>query len=133
MNNGRAIAAYWVTTFRGQLVEPELKVFDKALENTEVEDAVKAIDEVAAVGGYPPTPQRIAELAEVYRKERARKRIEEEKHAALPDSNRPVTLAQYLHDNTDMYERVVALTAENAGTKSNPIRAALATLLRQGL
>jgi hypothetical protein len=131
MQGSRAIAAYWVATFRGTLDEAEVAVFDRVLAETEVEDAVAAIDEVAATGGYPPTPQRIAELAEGQRKRRARERIEHE-HIALPASQW-VRFAAFLRDNPDIAERVSNLTAENAGTKTNPTRAALGFLLKSGL
>lgn len=133
MKGYAAIAAYWVATFRGTLDEGELKVFKRALADTEIEDAVAAIDEVASTGGYPPTPQRIAELAESHRKRRARDRIEGEKRVALPGGQRSGRFAEYLRDNPDMAVRIAALTAETAGTKTNPIRDAIAGLLRQGL
>lgn len=102
MNNARAIAAYWVSTFRGVLDEPELLVFDHALAGTAVEDAVRAIDDVAATGGYPPTPQRIAELAEPHRKERLRDQewleLERVNERALPGDNRPVSFETWLRN-----------------------------------
>lgn len=105
MNNSRAIAAYWVATFRGQLDEPELLIFDRSLAETAVEDAAAAIDEIAAAGGYPPTPQRIAELAEPHRRQRALERIENEARA-LRDANRPMSFRDW-HEN-------VAIDAEKA-------------------
>jgi hypothetical protein len=113
--------------------EPELKVFEHALQDTEVEDAVAAIDEVAALGGYPPTPQRIAELAERHRKARALRRLEDEKRVALPSGKQYTTFTRYLHDNDDMMQRVLALDEKKPGAKTNPIRDALAGLVRNGL
>lgn len=106
MQNSRAIAAYWVATYRGELDEAELRVFDIVLRDTDVEDAVAAIDDVAAAGGYPPTPQRIAELAEPHRKERARLRLE---HEALPHPNRPMSFGDWLKNvATEDEKRIVA-------------------------
>jgi hypothetical protein len=133
MRGYASVAAYWVATFRGELDQEELKVFQRALENTEVEDAVSAIDEIASMGGFPPTPQRIAELAEEHRKKRARKRIEGEKVAALPEGKRHVRFVEFLRDNPDMRERVSMVDVPKPGTPTNPIRGVLAEWLRQGL
>jgi hypothetical protein len=43
------------------------------------------------------------------------------------------TFGQYLHDNPDMAERVKALDEKKPGSPTNPIRDALASLLREGL
>lgn len=87
MNPGMAIAAYWMATFRGTLSETELAVYREQLRDTELEDAKAVIDELATTGGYPPPPQRIAELAEMRRRERARAEerlsLEPRAHAVL--------------------------------------------------
>lgn len=94
MNNGKAIAGYWEATFRGKLSGSELTIFDVILRETALEDAREAIDEIAALGGYPPTAQRIAELAEPYRKTRALERITQEKQA-LVDGSRPMSFEDW--------------------------------------
>jgi hypothetical protein len=132
MRGYAAIAAYWAATFRGELDAGELKVFERVLVETDVEDAVAAIDDVAASGGYPPTPQRIAELAEGHRKSRALKRLSEEGRA-LPPGQGYVRFAEFLRDDPDMAARVKALDVTKPGAKTNPIRDALAGLLRNGL
>jgi hypothetical protein len=107
MRGYAAIAAYWTATFRGTLDEGELKVFEIALADVDIEDAVAAIDEVAALGGYPPTPQRIAELAEPHRKERARLRIEAEQTPALRGANRPVSFHVWLREYATDEEKAI--------------------------
>ncbi len=97
MRNSRAIAAYWVATFRGELDEPELKVFDRILEGVEIEDAVSAIDDIAATGGFPPTAQRIAELSEPHRKERRQRELEDEKRPGLHSANHPISFEDWYH------------------------------------
>lgn len=112
MNNARAIAAYWVATFRGQLDDGELAVFDGILGGVEVEDAVKAIDYVAAIGGFPPTPQRIAELSEPYRKERLNAELELEKRPQLQGANHPIDFKDWLETKaTDEQRASVARTS----------------------
>jgi hypothetical protein len=102
-----AIAAYWTATFRGQLDEVELQVFRLALEGVEVEDAKKAIDYVAAIGGYPPTPQRIAELSEPYRKERRTNELELEKRPQLAGANHPISFKDWLETKATDKERAI--------------------------
>ena len=96
MNSGKGIAAYWEATFRGRLSESELQIFEAVLAGTALEDGAAVIDDIAATGGYPPTPQYIAEHAEVWRKQRALARIENEKRAALPDGKQYMTFQHWL-------------------------------------
>jgi hypothetical protein len=105
MKNSRAIAAYWVGTFRGELDATELAVFDRVLEGVEVEDAMAAIDDLAAVGGYPPTAQRIAELSEPHRKERKQQEIEMEKRPQLQGANQPMSFQYWLENVATTKER----------------------------
>lgn len=118
MNPTRAIAAYWVATFRGSLDDVELQVFDKALEGIEVEDAISAIDYVAAVGGYPPTPQRIAELSVTYRNERRSLELELEKRPQLAGANHPISFKDWLETMaTEKQRDTVAKTSPRIAEK----------------
>ncbi len=107
MNNGKAIAAHWQATFRGQLSVSEIVVFERVLAEVEVEDAVKAIDYVAAIGGYPPTPQRIAELAVPYRNERRTQELELEKRPQLRGANHPISFKDWLETKATDKERAI--------------------------
>ncbi len=111
MDSGKAIAAYWMATFRGKLSESEVVLFSATLADVEVEDAVKAIDYVAAVGGYPPTPQRIAELSEPYRKERRTLELELEKRPQLLGANHPITFKEWIETQATEKERAVVAAA----------------------
>lgn len=75
--NTLAIMAWWTATFRGEITEIEIGVWEKSLANTDLADAKAVIDGIAALGGYPPTPQRIAELAEDTRRARVRSNVYE--------------------------------------------------------
>lgn len=107
MNGYAAIAAYWVATFRGELDKNELKVFERVLADTDVEDAVAAIDEIAAVGGYPPTAQRIKELSEPHRKERLQQELEVEKRPQLQGANQYMTFQYWLENVATKKERAI--------------------------
>jgi hypothetical protein len=109
VNSGKGIAAYWESTFRGRLSDSELKIFEAALAGTALEDGAGVIDDVAATGGYPPTAQYIAEHAEVWRKQRALARIENEKRQALPDGKQYMTFDYWLRNvATDEEKATVA-------------------------
>lgn len=105
MNNGKAIAAYWEATFRGKLSESEVTVFERTLADVEVEDAVKSIDYVAAIGGYPPTPQRLAELSIPYRNERRQNELELEKRPQLQGANHPISFKEWLETKATLKEQ----------------------------
>ena len=107
MKNSRAIAAYWVGTFRGELDDGELLIFDRVLEGVEIEDAMAAIDEIAAVGGYPPTAQRIKEMSEPHRRERKQKELDDEKRPQLLGANQPMSFQDWLANVATNKERAI--------------------------
>lgn len=115
MDSGLAIAAYWEATFRGHLAESEKVVFRSVLAGIDYGDGRAVIDNIAAVGGFPPTAQRIAELADEERKERLRLTAE----APYVFPHRPyVSFADWIRDHaTDDERRSIAKTSPNLAAK----------------
>lgn len=124
------IAAYWPTPE----FSPETRTAWAALLEKQrfgLEDGTNAVLLLAERSKFRPAVSEIIVIAS----EEWADRMRGETAPTLPAKSmgHGITFARFLHDTPDMAERVKALDDRKPGTPTNPIREALAGLLREGL
>jgi hypothetical protein len=124
------IAAYWPTP----AFSPETRTAWASLLEKQrfgLEDGTNAVLLLAERSKFRPAISEIVVIAN----EEWGDRMRRETAPSLPAKSLPhgISFAQFLHDNPDMAERVKALDDRKPGSPTNPIREALAGLLREGL
>lgn len=95
------VIAYYEATYRLTLAPTEQLVFSQVLGQTQYEDAIAAVNTLAAMGEFPPPAQRVADVAAACRYQRL------ELEAAHPPAITPGTgpsLAEFLDENPDKRE-----------------------------